>query len=387
MNDKRLPLLLHHGIVVGDKLYFANCDLNGLYKLDLVTKECKFVSFFPDELIIQIRLYLYACYSKGYIIFSPYYASHIAIFNIKTGEFTTYNVPQKYWWKKELCGFLSVCVYNQYAYFYGTRETILRLNLETGEMKFWDEASLGINIDGNGQFGMQIRKNGNYIYNIIVHKNILFRFSLLTEKMECFPIELSEEQLYCVEANDDRVWLISNKNIWEWSEEKYKLYIHLNREFNLCHWATFCDGEQFYLNELNTYEIVKVSKHAPYIKALELNKGLEQKMIYVFKEAVGLNIYQDYIITFSTYDNSIYILNRQFEIVDKICLIDKETDKFKKFDKNENNIYEGEPSVNTLERMFDKICSEKVAGCYKKEWCDIGKEILETVVSETQNMP
>jgi len=372
---------------VGDKLYFANCDLNGLYKVDLETKECKFVSFFPDEPIIQDRLYLYACCNNEQIVFSPFFASHIAIFNVRTEEFKTYNVPKKYWWSDEQCRFLAVEIYGQYAYFYGLRTTILRLNLINGEMKFWDAVRLGIDTISDGSFGLQIRRKGNYIYNVVYQDNKLFRFSILTEKMNCFSIELPDEQLICVETCGNKLCIITDKNIWNWSDGKLEMNISFEDKTDRAV-ASFYGNEHFFISKANNYEIEIISTQEKCMKRVAFRDGMKTKMVYdLDNRAICIGEYKGNIICYSTYNNALYILDENYKVSKKICMIDADCGKFINVKKKGSILTEGIPSIITLESMINEVCFEEKDVCYEgdgihneEQYCNVGEKILHTLI-------
>lgn len=382
-NEQELAML--SGVIILDNLYFSNSDLNGLYRMNLSTKECKFVAFFPHEPIIKDRLYFHASCYMDQIVFSPFYAHHIAVFDLKTEEFKTYSVPKTYWGGSKSCEYMAVTVYGKYAYFYGRKATILRFNLENGEMKYWDESSLGIDksLVAYDNFGFQIRQSSNYIYNIIHRKKYMFRFSLLTESMEIFPIDLTDEQLSGIEANEDKVWLITDRNIWEWKESAYEKYINYECQLPSII-ETFLVNGQFLLCGQNNFEIVIISKREASINTVVFNDGFMTKMSYMPNLAFYIGRHNGNGVYFSAFDNSIYLLDWNFNIKETIRLIDKGVDKFKTLSNEENEIIvEGAPSINTMQYFMDIVYAKDKDFFKEGKEKDIGNKIHKHIICES----
>lgn len=368
LGGKRLirekELLINQGIIISDDLYFANCDLNGLYKMNLNTMECRFISFFPNEPILKNSLYLHADCDKERIVFSPFLAERIAVFNLKTEEFKTYTVPKEYWWNQKECRFLAVKIYGRHAYFYGLKASILRLDMENGEMKFWNAQGLGIDKDlsVNVNFGMQIRQCGEYIYNVVYGMNRIFRFSLLNEQMENYIVDIPDEQLRCVDIMENQICLITNKSISFWNEEKRINYIKfLHKRDSI--WKTDCVDKKILISMENELELLAYSGKAENECSIKLNEGQSTRMPYMPNRAFCIGTYKGNLLCFSTHNNSLYIIDKNLNLHERIQMIDSEIKKFE--NAGDGNIWqdsivmEGMPSVVTLKYMMNQMCSNE----------------------------
>ncbi len=73
----------------GEYIWFAATDHNGLYRMDVRTKETEFIGRFPDEPEDGVRLYLSCTLHEDKLFFAPFLANTGAIYNLKNGEFTS----------------------------------------------------------------------------------------------------------------------------------------------------------------------------------------------------------------------------------------------------------------------------------------------------------
>ncbi len=385
---KKQGLLINHGVIIFNELYFANGDLNGLYRINLDTMEYRFVSFFPDEPILKNSLYLYADCDEERIVFSPFLAERIAIFNLNTKEFKTYIVPQEYWWSQEECRFMAVKIYGRYAYFYGLKASILKLDMENGDMTFWTAADLGIDQSKftTNNFGMQIRQHGDYIYNVICGVNRVFRFSLLNERMESFALEFPKEQVKCVSSIDDKICLLTNKSIWLWDAKNCIKYINYTQELDFIWKADYINGSVL-ISLDSDFELLVYSEKEELLHKIVLKDGQSAKMSYMPDRAFYIGTYVERLLCFTAYNNSLCMYDKNYKLLERIQLVDEDCIKFEQIN-NENIlkdkiIMEGTPSLVTLKYIMDQVCTNEEKGVINESMqCNIGEKIYESLMNE-----
>lgn len=73
----------------GEFLWFADINRNGLYRMDIQTKETEFIAKFPGEADEEKRLYISCTLQEDNIVFAPFNANNVAIYNIKTKTFSS----------------------------------------------------------------------------------------------------------------------------------------------------------------------------------------------------------------------------------------------------------------------------------------------------------
>lgn len=87
--------LMTYGAQVKDnKLWFSNNKFNGLFSMDINTKEIKFVSFFPEERYERWAMHKKCLTYRDKIIFIPAFGNHIHVYDVSNGEITAYQLDE-----------------------------------------------------------------------------------------------------------------------------------------------------------------------------------------------------------------------------------------------------------------------------------------------------
>lgn len=90
-NSEKIDLdkirLVERVCCIGKNLWYTSCMHNGLFNIDLITGENKFVGYIPNEELEMRALYQLIVPYKRKLVLIPYNASAIAVYDIDTNEF------------------------------------------------------------------------------------------------------------------------------------------------------------------------------------------------------------------------------------------------------------------------------------------------------------
>lgn len=123
--------------VIDEKIaYAAGYQVNGLFKIDLMSGECEYLKSFPDFDIWSSRLFYCAVQGKNGIYFSPAAADYIAVYYTHSGEISRIPIlPMVNVNKQKKHKFGAAFCYHENVYFVGaTCGYVLKLNENTGQI-------------------------------------------------------------------------------------------------------------------------------------------------------------------------------------------------------------------------------------------------------------
>ena len=115
-------------ISLNDISYFWAKNCNGLFSIDKNTGFCNLVAQDPDGNKWSDKLLYSQCVAiEDNIFIAPYYANHIMIYNVseKKAEYLPVGEQPR---------FTSMCIYNDWLYFFGSKE-FKRINIKSRKME------------------------------------------------------------------------------------------------------------------------------------------------------------------------------------------------------------------------------------------------------------
>ncbi len=131
------------GIIDNSIAYASLRELNGLFRVDLKSNNCTYLSMFPNEKEGENRLHCSAEYYNNKIYFIPRAADYISILDLNTEKIyqTAIPVPAEnkklYYYKK--AKFAASCIYNNSLWMLpATFPGILKMNMDTEEITVID---------------------------------------------------------------------------------------------------------------------------------------------------------------------------------------------------------------------------------------------------------
>lgn len=131
------------GIIDNNIAYASLRELNGLFRVNLKSNNCTYISMFPNEEAGEKRLHCSAKYYSNKIYFIPRAADYISVLDLQTEKIYQITIPfpaenkTLYYYKK--AKFAASCIYNNILWLLpATFPGILKMNMDTEEITVID---------------------------------------------------------------------------------------------------------------------------------------------------------------------------------------------------------------------------------------------------------
>lgn len=166
-------------VVDEGEVYGAGYDFNALFRLDIMTGDCKYIAMFPEERIEARRLYTSAIVVGERIYFIPTVADNIDIYNTVTGKFTI--IPIRSVDKNKYSGyhiaqkFFTATLYKKYIYMLpATYPGIVRIDTTDNTLEYFDSW-----VEENiYSFRKSVAVDDNYLYIPSAINDIVLKFDM-----------------------------------------------------------------------------------------------------------------------------------------------------------------------------------------------------------------
>ncbi len=211
-------------VKLGKNIWMSGFSFNGLFRLDTESGKSYFVDLFPNE-SIDIRCAHIKALSYGdLVVFIPWNASHIHIYNITDGTFTSIRVEKKY--AEHAAGaviFEGVLYVMPYYPMHDLVKVDLR-GLEAGVVS--DFSDQDFKLTGIG--GTHARVN-----NVVLHEGCIWYAFQETDKIYKWDIKTHELSEYMIGGNiwsifdaNDGLWIVDRKSsaLRRWTYEDSAIY-------------------------------------------------------------------------------------------------------------------------------------------------------------------
>ena len=216
INTKREHHAFETFIEAGEFYWFTEISHNGLYKIDKKTMMAEFVGCFEGEKDTN-RLFLDIVRYKNILVFVPFKANAIAIYDIETNRFSKIEIKESFA-NKGLVSYNADCkcsfatVYNESVYIFPvTYPAIIKLNMESYQIEYLEKPILELRNWNIGKKGSYFRKGYKLNDSIVVWCNAicsLLRFDVLKESFEmCLQLEACDDYIEAV-CGEKEYWLI-----------------------------------------------------------------------------------------------------------------------------------------------------------------------------------
>lgn len=224
---------------IGNNLAIAASNkFNGLFEVNLSNGECKFICFFPNEDMGQKRLYIKAVCVKDKVIFVPYAAKCIAIYNVTTQkikmiaikELEGLEIPKSYDRKNK---FSDVVEYGNFIFMTPcTYPAMLKLDSETEEITYCSSVLSSIKFC----FRRSPCVDGRYIYLPSTVDNIIFRFDMESNCGAIFHVGEQNHGTWSVCKVGDNIWTApqSEGAVVRWNVKNNKVKEQLEYPAQFC---------------------------------------------------------------------------------------------------------------------------------------------------------
>lgn len=209
--SKKFTIQYSTSVEVNGILYFSAHYMNGLFKLDLLTKEIEYIGRCSEE-SKSVDLYRYALAYRGKVYFIPGVGNYIVCIDTMTGKIERYKVPEA----EHTCGdykFAAVVEVNGEVWMIPAQyDAILRLNMDTNEMERYSNwpKEIAEKVGKGFLFSDGIHID-NHIYLCPRDVDYFVIFDIVTKEMKLWKWENElwfNDLHYCNEA----LWFVSHRN-------------------------------------------------------------------------------------------------------------------------------------------------------------------------------
>ena len=210
------------GKLVGDTLYFSCNDFCGLYKMDISQQKVIFVSYFPDEDVLQKYLHRKVLVFGENLFFIPSGGGkNIHVYNYMTGDIRYVPIFNERGWEGE------AFIEDRYLWMipYDPRlKCVVKMDLESLEIEeihnFFGELTDWQYDDKNGRIFQRLAIAGESIWFAVLHTNEIVQISLEDCKITRYQIEIDDLFGIFIVQND--MWVASHTKqfLYKWNPQK-----------------------------------------------------------------------------------------------------------------------------------------------------------------------
>lgn len=198
------------GAIQSNAMWVPSEDHNGLYRIDMLTNKAQYITCFEEEGIFCKELYHRIVLYKDKLFLIPWRAKYIAVYHIKSGE-KEYLIPD-YESTADLPKFSEAVQYEKYLFLFPARvSVIVRLDMETGEMKCFNECCRELEqITYRYATFFNGICEGNKAWVTSRKSNCLIEFDMKQEENKKYFLECSKNELIDI-ASDGQQFYVLNK--------------------------------------------------------------------------------------------------------------------------------------------------------------------------------
>lgn len=220
----RNHLFFHDAVNVKNEIWFSAINTNGLYKMNEITKKIQFVCFFPDANIEGIFLHSKVFHYKDKLIFVPFQAKSISIFDLKTKEMVSIKIPDDLSYT-DYSLFYTAIQDKNIIYMIPCRcEQMIKFNVQNNEIELIDVILNDKNHKWNREFPFVVKgayKRNNFIYFGSYISNFIEKFDLESGQVVYYDISTDIGGISHMVCVDHVFWLIGNNGkVSQWNEEQ-----------------------------------------------------------------------------------------------------------------------------------------------------------------------
>lgn len=184
----------------GEYLWFSAINLNGLFKMDKKTMEPVFIGHFPNENMLDKRLYAGITEHNKKLYFSPFSAREIAVYDMVEGKFEKISIDSRRSENADAKLYSAVVYKNNIIFMPFTYNAIVWLNTEDGTLTYYSDWLNAIKNDKNRDKNMYYFRNGKVIgsnlYIPFICTDKLLVFHLLTHTSEIKAMDNSSSSYH-----------------------------------------------------------------------------------------------------------------------------------------------------------------------------------------------
>lgn len=223
--------------IIGNQLWFAVRNFNGLFKMNLENNKISFCTSFEKEMHAKQNLFIGIEKNNNELCFLPASASNIYFYNIETGKMIECHLPKKY---------------RDYQFkfdeYHREDERIWLISIERKDMLMLDMVSRKLEecqwIYENEKYEGSC-KEGNIIYAVKKGTNIVYQFDLLAAKSMTIAVNTKTVNKYA--------FIRYNKNLFYLFDSSSWGCVICDKEFNVI-------DELYFEDEIENIKSEKISR-------------------------------------------------------------------------------------------------------------------------------
>lgn len=239
-------------VMDNETIWFPAFLFNGLFKMDILTKQVSFVGKFPGERD-QVWMYSKAMKFDDRLFLFPALADSIAEFNTKTKKLRTHSLENISYQFSEGRSFFSAVLWKEWVYLLPfASHVIVKMHISSGELQWvndWYELLRPFVKDERAALFSSVIQRGKYIWCPYWQSNLVVRFDLETMQPTLYRVGKTNNTYYNMSEGGGYFWIVSQNGdlIVRWNPEtletkEYKVpSCYCQGRFGLF-WTMYQDG-------------------------------------------------------------------------------------------------------------------------------------------------
>lgn len=254
-------IYFNDSIKVENELWFAAINVNGLYKMNCLTKEIEFCCFFPNANYDQTFLYLKMFRFENKLIFIPFQAKCISIYDMENKKMYFVQIP--YTDNQDYSLFHTALQDKYIIYMIPCRyKKMVKFNLINNHIELIDVIVNHRKFQWNKECPLVIKgacKIKDYLYLGCYSANFIEKFAIRTGNIKYYDIPVDIGGISHLIPQEEKLWIIGNNGvICKWNEltgiEKV-VEIKRRKEKLQAFWDVCLYEDILFLSGSTTYEI------------------------------------------------------------------------------------------------------------------------------------
>lgn len=222
--DKRTSAYCYKCLLDGNDIWFMSGNFNGLFKYMKDRNETVYMGTVPNEDGLAENLYQQILKIDNSLWLIPSKAQELAEYNIETGEFYKYRLPEEVLTKSQK--YVEAYWYKDKIVMVSTGESgILIFDLKSKEMKVYNSFVNHLKVIHPSfvfpNKGCLVRDR---IYLITQYDNKIIEFDLKTKKYKIHSLEIAPDEFHGIRHDGKNFIIVSSNGLLRWDKKKLTQY-------------------------------------------------------------------------------------------------------------------------------------------------------------------
>lgn len=220
-NNVKIKTMIEDCVVLDDTIWFCAQNFNGLYSMNLITKEVKLCGVFQNEMYSQCRLYATMKLVGRKIFLIPFFAKNIMVYDVDACCFTSIEIDEALVGSQGNMLFMGVQQYKNYLFIIPVQATvIIRLNTVDNSITYikeWYEECKDI-LHGNVYFRKQSILLDSKLYVPFFYANAVLELDCDTLKTTIYRIGKEKRGYTGICFDGKKIWLAptNDRRLVQW---------------------------------------------------------------------------------------------------------------------------------------------------------------------------